>query len=208
MCPLGKIVINITSPLGYNYHSQQLPHQNPWYQAIKHPFVQAIALMGRLAELRPKLFSSFREDKVKDSMDFWDSFVVDHIDLVHSLVMSSECPSFLDKQTQKISTNSTIILTFCPQKLGSGPSSSSSEGSAAMRGKMVWIWGISTSFGGEATPELINGWIEALGEWGITVECSLEPRWRHRPVFRAPAFCRRGCLPLMSIVLRWESGPK
>lgn len=46
--------------------------------------MQAIALMGRLAELRPKLFSSFREEKVKDSMDFWDSFVVDHIDLVNS----------------------------------------------------------------------------------------------------------------------------
>lgn len=79
--------------------------------------MQAIALMGRLAELRPKLFSSFREDKVKDSMDFWDSLVVDPIDLVHSLVMSSECPTFLDKQTQKISTNSTIILTFCPKNL-------------------------------------------------------------------------------------------
>ena len=112
--------------------------------------------MGRLAELRPKLFSSFREDKVKDSMDFWDSFVVDHIDLVHSLVMSSECPSFLDKQTQKISTNSTIILTFCPQKLGSGPSSSSSEGSAAMRGK----WS-----GSEASPLVLGRGYSRIDQW-------------------------------------------
>lgn len=118
--------------------------------------MQAIALMGRLAELRPKLFSSFREDKVKDSMDFWDSLVVDPIDLVHSLVMSSECPSFLDKQTQKNQHKLNHHLDVLSQKLGSGPSSSSSEGSAAVRGK----WS-----GSEASPLVLGRGYSRIDQW-------------------------------------------